>query len=64
MRKYLTKKEKEIILNRQNYKYANSIFSPAINLKDYKCLLWKYQEEYFDDAGYDFDHINGCLYNW
>lgn len=58
MRKYLTKKEKEIILNRQNNKCANSIFNPAINLKDYKCLLWKYQEGYFDDAGYDFDHIN------
>jgi hypothetical protein len=58
MRKYITVKEKEFILAYQSYRCANSIHKPAVNLKDYTCLLWKYQDGRFDDAGYEFDHIN------
>ena len=51
-------KDKQIILDRQENKCANSIGSPAYNLSSYKCLLWKYNNGYFDEAGYEFDHID------
>jgi hypothetical protein len=63
-RKYLSEKDKKTILTNQEYKCANSIINPALNLKDYQCLLWLIQDGYFDKAGYQFDHINElCLTN-
>lgn len=61
-RRYISKKIKNIILKKQNYKCANSPFKPALNLKGYHCKLWKYQGGDFDEAGYEFDHIDEyCL---
>ena len=57
-RKTITPKIKQLILEKQEYKCANSLYNPAINLLDYKCLLWKYENGYFDNSGYDIDHIN------
>lgn len=54
----VSKSTKEKILILQNNKCANSPFKPAINLKGYECLLWKYQDGSFDESGYQFDHIN------
>ena len=31
---------------------------PSINLSDYSCLLWHYQDGSFDQSGYEFDHID------
>jgi len=47
----------EILIN-QNGRCANAPFRPALNLSHYQCLLWKYQNGIFDDAGYEIDHIN------
>jgi len=57
-RKTITPKIKKLILENQEYKCANSLYNPAINLIDYKCLLWKYENGYFDESGFDIDHIN------
>ena len=57
-RKTITPKIKQLILEKQDYKCANSLYNPAINLSDYKCLLWKYENGFFDESGYDIDHIN------
>jgi hypothetical protein len=54
----ITKFTKKIILQMQDYKCANSISKPSINLSDYECLLWKYRDGKFDLAGYEFDHID------
>lgn len=54
-KKYICREVKDIVLKNQQYKCANSI-------KDYKCLLWIINNGYFDEAGYQFDHINEyCL---
>lgn len=54
----ITKIAKKLILQKQDYKCANSIVKPSINLSDYECLLWKYRDGKFDLAGYEFDHID------
>ena len=54
----ITKFVKKLVLQRQDYKCANSIVNPSINLSDYECLLWKYRDGKFDLAGYEFDHID------
>jgi len=54
-KKYISKKVKDNVLLRQENKCANSI-------KNYSCLLWKINNGFFDEAGYEFDHINEyCL---
>lgn len=35
-------------------KLANNPYKPALNLSDYKCLLWIC----YDDAEYEFDYIS------
>ena len=57
-RKTITPKIKQQILDKQENKCANSLYNPAINLSDYQCLLWKYENGYFDESGYDIDHID------
>ena len=57
-RKTITQKTKKLIEERQGNKCANSLYNPAINLSNYKCLLWKYESGYFDESGYDIDHID------
>jgi hypothetical protein len=57
-RKTITPKIKKLIVEKQGNKCANSLYNPALNLSDYKCLLWKYENGYFDDSGYDIDHID------
>jgi len=55
MKRHIPKYITDAVLKRQNNKCANSI-------KDYECLLWKINNGNFDDAGYQFDHINEyCL---
>ena len=55
MNKYIPISTKKNVLLRQNNKCAASI-------KDYKCLLWMVREGYFDESGYQFDHIDEyCL---
>jgi len=46
------------IVDEQNNKCANSLLNPSINLSDYKCLLWKYSDGTFDEAGFTIDHID------
>ena len=57
-RKSISKKIIDEILLNQNGKCANTPSRPAINLSDYKCLLWKYQDGVFDESGYEIDHID------
>lgn len=55
LKKYITKAVKDAILKQQDYKCANTI-------KNYTCLLWKINNGFFDEAGYEFDHIDEyCL---
>ena len=56
-RKTITQKIKDIIIIRQNSKCANTPYNPAINLFDYKCPFWQYNNGYFDESGFDIDHI-------
>jgi hypothetical protein len=46
------------IVDEQKNKCANSLLNPSINLSDYKCLLWKYSDGTFDEAGFTIDHID------
>ena len=41
----------------QEYKCANKPLNPAVNLKGYMCLLWYCNDGYFDESGYQIDHI-------
>lgn len=55
IKKYISIFVKNHILQQQNYKCANTI-------KNYKCLLWTTNNGFFDEAGYEFDHIDEfCL---
>jgi hypothetical protein len=56
--RYISVKIKEQVLIRQDYKCANSPCQPALNLSDYKCLIWIFYNGTFDESGYDFDHID------
>ncbi len=50
MSRYISIKTKRNILEKQAYKCAR--------IKDYECLLWKYNNGLFDESGYEFDHID------
>jgi hypothetical protein len=41
-----------------NNKCANSPFNPAINLSDYKCYNWIYNNGYFNEYGCVIDYID------
>lgn len=56
--RYISISTKKHILARQYNKCANNPYSPALNLQDYQCLLWKYQDGTFDASGFQFDHID------
>ena len=56
-RKYILKKHKERIVMNQGNKCANIPDNPAANMTGYTCLLWKYKDGTFDEAGYQIDHI-------
>ena len=56
--RYISQKTKREVLLKQNNKCANNPLNPAVNLRDYECLLWKYQYGNFDMAGYQYDHID------
>jgi len=58
VRKTITQKTKDFIINRQYNRCANSPFSPALNLSDYMCPFWIYNDGKFDNSGYAIDHIN------
>jgi 5-methylcytosine-specific restriction endonuclease McrA len=49
MTRYISQKIKQNVLQRQEYKCAK--------IKDYRCLLWICNNGIFDEAGYEFDHI-------
>ena len=55
--KYISDSTKKLVLESQNYKCANNPDKPALNLDDYKCLLWICYDGLFDDAACEFDHI-------
>jgi hypothetical protein len=56
--KYINLDIKHNILQKQNYKCANNPSKPSVNLSDYSCLLWKINSGFFNEAGYEFEHIN------
>jgi hypothetical protein len=56
--RYISENIKKNVLQFQNYKCANNPNIPALNLNDYKCLLWICNDGNFDESGYDFDHID------
>jgi hypothetical protein len=58
VRKTITQKTKDFIINRQYNRCANSPFNPALNLSDYMCPFWIYNDGKFDNSGYAIDHIN------
>jgi hypothetical protein len=56
--RYISIEIKRAVLNRQGNRCSNNPYNPAINLSDYLCVLWKYEDGVFDNSGYQFDHIN------
>ena len=58
VRKTITQKTKDLIVNRQYNRCANSPFSPALNLSGYLCPFWIYNNGVFDESGYAIDHID------
>jgi hypothetical protein len=50
--RYISKKVKEEVLEKQSYKCNNK---DGIN--GYKCLLWKYEDGNLEKDLYEFDHI-------
>ena len=58
VRKTITQKTKDLISNRQYNRCANSTFNPALNLSDYRCPFWIYNNGLFDNSGYAIDHID------
>ena len=58
VRKTITQKTKDLIINRQYNRCANNPFSPALNLSDYRCPFWIYNNGLFDESGYAIDHID------
>jgi hypothetical protein len=50
MSRNISNKIKTIVLERQQNKCAQ--------VKNYTCLLWLVNMGYFDEAGYEFDHID------
>jgi 5-methylcytosine-specific restriction endonuclease McrA len=53
----ITDKNKKLTLIKQNNRCAN--FPNSYAVYQYECLLWKYQNGFFDDAYCEFDHIDG-----
>lgn len=58
IRKTITQKTKDLIINRQYNRCANNPFSPALNLSEYRCPFWIYNNGLFDESGYAIDHID------
>ena len=58
VRKTITQKTKDLIVNRQYNRCANSSLSPALNLSGYLCPFWIYNNGVFDESGYAIDHID------
>ena len=58
IRKTITQKTKDLIVNRQYNRCANSPLKPALNLSDYMCPFWIYNNGVFDESGYAIDHID------
>jgi len=60
-RKFLTKKQKDVLLEKQRYSCANVPFSGIVKKKDnvtfYDCPFWKFNHGIFDESGYEADHI-------
>ena len=53
----ITPKIKKYILDKQNYKCANNPHNSSINLGDYKCPFWIYNNGIVDESDFDIDHI-------
>ena len=58
VRKTITQKTKDFIINRQYNRCANSPLKPALNLTGYTCPFWIYNNGVFDESGYAIDHID------
>jgi 5-methylcytosine-specific restriction endonuclease McrA len=56
--RYISKRDIKTVLLTQYNKCCNRPDKPAVNLRGYGCLLWKYQDGTFDESGYEMDHIN------
>lgn len=55
--KYIPTIIKKMIAMSQNNKCANSPSNKSTMFNGYKCLLWKHNKGYFDNSGYQIDHI-------
>jgi len=52
-----SKEDKQIIIQRQEGKCANSPGANLFRINNYICPQWKCCDGYFDDAGFEIDHI-------
>ena len=50
--RYISKRDIKTVLLTQYNKCCNRPDKPAVNLRGYGCLLWKYQDGTFDESGY------------
>lgn len=53
--RYIRKKDKDALLEFSNNTCSNSPNSNVI--KNYDCPFWKFNNGYFDESGYEIDHI-------
>ena len=56
--RYISQETKRQVLLRQDNRCANHPLYPAMNLSDYQCKLWKYENGFFDQAGCQYDYID------
>ena len=53
-RKAISESVKRAVLRHYENRCANN---PSINFNSYKCPMWLLYEGYFDDSGFEYDHI-------
>ena len=54
-RKTINNTTKRFLMERKQC--ANAPFGPAPGCKDYLCPMWKSNNGYFDESGFEIDHI-------
>ena len=56
--RYIPVGVKKAVLEKQGFKCANNPFVKQLIMQGYECLLWRFNGGSFDEAGYEFDHID------
>jgi hypothetical protein len=56
--RYIPEATKLQVLERQKNRCNNNPIKPALNLNDYHCPIWQLYGGEFDQAGWQFDHID------